>query len=77
MEKIKLLFLSAVKFLNETPKGRTIKRAAKTFAYTFAATYIATRTAPFEAEYLFIFETSLLSAFGFGLDKGLREFTKK
>ena len=68
--------MKIINWLNTTKQGRTVKRFLKTFAWAFVGTYGALKTGVFQADWLFILESSLLTALGFGVDKGLREYKK-
>jgi len=61
------------KFFNEEPVGRTIQRTVKTFVYACVGFYVANKLAPFTVDYVAMVECGLLSALGFGVDKGIRE----
>lgn len=65
-----------INWFNKTSTGRTIKRFFKTFIWSFVGYYVANKTGVFQADWLFLLEGSLLTALGFSVDKGIREYKK-
>jgi len=65
-----------INWLNTTKQGRTIKRFVKTFFWAFIGGYAASKTGVFQADWAFLVESALLTALGFGTDKGIREYKR-
>ena len=71
------MFKKIINWFNTSKTGRTAQRFIKTFCWAFIGYYVATKSGTFQADWLYLLEGSLLTALGFGADKGLREYKKK
>ena len=62
------------KQLMNYPEARVVLRFLKTFLYTCLAFYATNKVAPFSVDWMAMVEVGILAGFGFGLDKGIREY---